>query len=746
MFRFQIHDVHDVSLEFSRENLDLVHTMAFDFQLYYLTLADLHENLHLRGNDGLMSAEQFRGLFRDLGSSREEDAKLEAIFRGFDRTESGYCDITELTCGLSILCQGSKSSKLLFAFRLLDEDKDEYLTRRGIWRFIRSFLCVLLALSSSYNNMPSERFNALLDDLSVLISSEILANDAKRASFDMISSWYSTKGYLNSTWIELLDLKKWIQVPDGRGTAGDVPVEDTAETQSSDEDDEEEEEDYDSEEEEEDTAYYQASLTDGHSLVINANDTAHVLAVAAASGLSTMEPRELVDRLSQHAVQGFVSQRGFLSFLTDIPALDDLSPNIRNKVFTDLFAIFNTFEQYANLDGKSGTGRGAQFHGLAVGLTVLCMGSKSLKLEIGFRVMEGFNSSTSGEQAGRISQQALYQFLSAYLLVLTALGIIENQYVAIDTAMALCKVITEMLHGKITFPSFGKWYNMEGYNYAPWIELLNLDKWEKITGFKAESSAFYYVDEGEYVEDESSSDDDDEEDEDEASEDAFSIVLNSQSFERKVSVSKVCASKVFHFTRMFISEECNISQMVAELQAVSQDGLISKQDYVSVLQDTGFQTNLVLHGDQPFCLALFDAFDRANSGYCDIVELVTGVVMLDHEGTKSEKLVYAFDFIDTSRSGAISKREIWKFFRSFLISVVLLSCPDLRPSDYLHILVDESAVWVVESILSFVAKDSDVTPSHVSFDDIAEWYSAIGCSISAWIELLDFSKWIYLSS
>ena len=213
----------------------------------------------------------------------------------------------------------SKSSKLLFAFRLLDEDKDEYLTRRGIWRFIRSFLCVLLALSSSYNDMASEQLNNILDELSVLISSEILENDAKRASFDMISSWYSTKGYINSTWIELLDLKKWIAIPDGSPRKGDVPLVGDEDTEVSDEDLDDDDDDDDSstddDEDDEDEDYYKADLAKGHSLVINASDTAHVLAVASCSGLSSIEPRDMVELLSEHTENGTVSIRGFLAFL-----------------------------------------------------------------------------------------------------------------------------------------------------------------------------------------------------------------------------------------------------------------------------------------------------------------------------------------------------------------------------------------------------------------------------------------------
>ncbi len=106
MFRYPIHDARGVSLEYSEEDLALVSKMAFDFHLYHLTLNDLHMNLVIRGNDGLMSYAQFHDLFRELGSTKRDDVKLAAIFKSFDRTESGYCDVAELTCGLSILCQG----------------------------------------------------------------------------------------------------------------------------------------------------------------------------------------------------------------------------------------------------------------------------------------------------------------------------------------------------------------------------------------------------------------------------------------------------------------------------------------------------------------------------------------------------------------------------------------------------------------------------------------------------------------
>ncbi len=600
--------------------------------------------------------------------------------------------------------------------------------------------------------MESDQLNALLDDLSVLISSEILANDAKRASFEMISNWYSTKGYLNSTWIELLDLKKWIAIPDWGAEDGDVPVQgnDTEDEDNSySEDDDDTEGNYPASMSTEDVEEKRDQTQD--SLVIKASDTAHVLAVSAASGLGKMESQDMVNLLSRYARNGVVSNTSFLSFLNDLDGVENLSNNLRNKVFSDLFAIFNIFEQHSDTSS-----RGAEFRSLAVGLTVLCNGSKSAKLEVGFRVFE----ETRGE--GRITQESLSAFLGSYLLTLVALQVVSNNKIAVNHAVALSDVISEKLDNRITFQNFGKWYNQEGFHYAPWIELLNLDKWEKITLHSKDNETGYEQSQSKYegYDAQVSSDDDSDDNTDsrEGSEedgqsndyrdDAFSILLNSHAFERKISVSKSCASRVFQTTREIMSRSCDMSTLVPELQAASKDGLISRKDFISILTACRFNVYAVLHGTESFLPMLFDAFDRANSGYCDLNELVTGIVMLDHQGTKSEKLVYAFDFIDKDSRGFISKRDIWKFFRSFLISVLLLSCPELRPSDYLHILVDESAVWVVESILSFVAKqaDSEETPGYITFDDIADWYSSVGCSISAWIELLDFSKWIYLSS
>jgi hypothetical protein len=70
--------------------------------LYTLTPEELYETLASISTDGLCSRDEFVVLFSDL----ETSSALFALFDLFDRTDSGSCDVVELSIGLSVLCQG----------------------------------------------------------------------------------------------------------------------------------------------------------------------------------------------------------------------------------------------------------------------------------------------------------------------------------------------------------------------------------------------------------------------------------------------------------------------------------------------------------------------------------------------------------------------------------------------------------------------------------------------------------------
>ncbi len=162
----------------------------------------------------------------------------------------------------------------------------------------------------------------------------------------------------------------------------------------------------------------------------------------------------------------------------------------------DIFAaIFNAFD--FNKLGK------ADATELACGLTVLCGGRKSDKLEYAFELLDK-------KKRGLVSRFQMVRYLQSFLLVLLnisscTIGTTKAENILIDSegrdatgSMALAKVICgasswateeifkatpdykkEIKEGTehIDFDNFADWYTKGGYNRIAWLELLDLKKW-----------------------------------------------------------------------------------------------------------------------------------------------------------------------------------------------------------------------------------------------------------------------------
>ena len=160
-----------------------------------------------------------------------------------------------VTCGLSILCGGRKSDKLEYAFDLLSENQDytitntsmsgnlNCLTRRNMFRYLRSFLTVLMYITLN----PAKSSNNILESSNETISSlkptkkkvsldqvidcgsawatdqvfinsnttKVTSSSRQKAgntiiNFDDFADWYTRGGYSHIPWLELLDLRKWM--------------------------------------------------------------------------------------------------------------------------------------------------------------------------------------------------------------------------------------------------------------------------------------------------------------------------------------------------------------------------------------------------------------------------------------------------------------------------------------------------------------------------------------------------------
>jgi hypothetical protein len=167
---------------------------------------------------------------RDTDSSSQAAvaamAGFSALFTALDRTSRGVVDALELAVALTVLTRGSKSAKLAAAWDVLDEDKTGMLTRRRLWRLVRSFICALAALGGeggegrdvgSICRMADGAAQFAVDSIfaSRPAASSSAASGTTTVDFDQLADWYSSAGYATAPWLELLDMDKWTQLVRG---------------------------------------------------------------------------------------------------------------------------------------------------------------------------------------------------------------------------------------------------------------------------------------------------------------------------------------------------------------------------------------------------------------------------------------------------------------------------------------------------------------------------------------------------
>jgi len=190
-----------------------------------------------------------------------------------------------------------------------------------------------------------------------------------------------------------------------------------------------------------------------------------------------------------------ISKDRFDSVMDEVISDSNMSDQNQKSLNDLLCAIFNAFD--FNKLGK------ADATELACGLTVLCGGRKSDKLEHAFELLDK-------KKKGLVSRFQMVRYLQSFLLVLlnisscpigseSAEDILYNQEgeKALGN-MTLAKVIcgasswaTEEIFKAtpndkkavqegtehIDFDNFADWYTRGGYNRIAWIELLDLRKW-----------------------------------------------------------------------------------------------------------------------------------------------------------------------------------------------------------------------------------------------------------------------------
>ena len=118
----------------------------------------------------------------------------------------------------------------------MDDDKDGRLSRRGMFKYLKAFLTVVMGLSmSSFGRTfgPAEQLmtmdgecdrNASIADAidagAAWATNQVFMIEDSRSnrgvgmrsnvSFDDFAEWYTNGGFRSIPWLELLDLRKWV--------------------------------------------------------------------------------------------------------------------------------------------------------------------------------------------------------------------------------------------------------------------------------------------------------------------------------------------------------------------------------------------------------------------------------------------------------------------------------------------------------------------------------------------------------
>jgi hypothetical protein len=144
------------------------------------------------------------------------------------------------------------------------------------------------------------------------------------------------------------------------------------------------------------------------------------------------------------------------------------------------------------------------------------------------------------------------------------------------------------------------------------------------------------------------------------------------------------------------------------------------------------------------------AADGISSAYDVAVaanEVVAGLVFFTG-GSKSVKLAVSFQLFDVDQDGKLTRSEVERFLRAFLVAM-FLPIPDALTSDASASALghDMEAFGATMARAATTASDrvfADATRAAehtVSYEEFGEWYNRGGFELLPWLELLGLGKW-----
>jgi Ca2+-binding EF-hand superfamily protein len=616
--------------------------------------------------------------------------------------------------------------------------------------------------------MSTEEMNAACDngaEWTLSQASQYFSASAKKhhagVSFDDIADWYTNGGYSVAPWLELLDLSKWVVAFDIQATPSAPPHPKR----------------YASAANEPAEAKEQANghmdtvepfcfeLSNDLSLKIIPQDATYVLEIATATGLSSLTADELYSAVLEVCRTERISKAQFNEVFRSIVPTDRLTDEDKALL---TFALSNIFYGYDVYEQEQ-----ASLRSLVAGLSVLCAGTKSSKLAFGFQLFDA-----DGDGCLRVHE--LQEFLTAYLKMLfacsfeamrmdlTSLGAAINKF-----TFTVAREVASPSNTAVDFPVFGEWYNEGGFTLIPWLELLDLSKWQGAQQKQKQAQDEEWAQpqdlpppprpQPSLMHTAAPPLPDHQQQQTKANgdvlgtpiqypaDDTFVFTLNVDGEPLSVPVTTDVASAVCALATQMGTQRIEPEDLAIIVTEYSDDGLLSKQAFDRCMRKLKSSRTFSSEEEKTDCSralsTLYYGFDRAETELVDVAELVCGFAILC-KGTKSAKLAFAFDFLDEDGDGLLTRRGLWRYFRSFLCAMLMLSGVggSMSVETMCHA-CDSAALWTCVQVFKHLETkhNAGVTaPDRVTFDDIAEWYTDGGFEVAPWLELLDIRKWTLL--
>ena len=408
----------------------------------------------------------------------------------------------ELMVGFSFLFAGNKSSKLAAAYDMLDVDNHGYLTQRGLMQYLRSYLTMLAGISLLSANKQTttmirkqlmspkrdDAFLAVENGAKWTLSHFLRAFEAEHAhrsdstrsnavAFEDFAKWYTEGGYAVAPWLELLDLQKFLSLI-GENASSKYP--DPANNPSLAE------------------VLFTFPLANSRNLVVLRDDAQYVRSVVNDLSLLSLTSEDIWSVLFNDVSKGIMSskphirksirmevdQKTFVQCMMRI--LSGTGKLKAHSSWSDLAPEETLKNFYLSFD-LSQSNRVA-LNQLMCGLTLLCGGKKSNKLVFAFGLFGGEDSGRNGKKKASMSHNDFFFFFRSFLIVmfsccnqsLNLSAELVTQYIS-DTAKSVADDVMAYWKAKkvdkVKFENFSEWYNEGGFETAPWLELLDLNKW-----------------------------------------------------------------------------------------------------------------------------------------------------------------------------------------------------------------------------------------------------------------------------